>query len=182
MGNNIYILMRTFSLALVAGAASAFTAMESKFMVYVMEHNKNYKNIEEFTRRMSLFQGRYNRIQELNEQYSNFTLGVNKMTDWTEAEIKSVMGYKGDTNMSVTTRAKHVESVPDSVNWNDSGCVSAVKDQGQCGSCWTFATMESVESAWCIAHGDLPILATQQLVDCVNASIGYPDDDGCNGG
>jgi len=41
--------------------------------------------------------------------------------------------------------------------------------------------MESVESAWCIAHGELLTLSEEQLVDCVGLPK-YQDDAGCNGG
>ena len=51
-----------------------------------------------------------------------------------------------------------------------------VKDQGQCGSCWTFATTSTVESANAIFGSGLVSLSEQQLVDCVTV------DDGCNGG
>ena len=33
--------------------------------------------------------------------------------------------------------------------------VSLVKNQGQCGGCWSFAAAEAVESAWAIAGNDL---------------------------
>lgn len=94
------------------------------------------------------------------------------------------MGYKEPADLEVVIEPKAIGSVPDSVDWRDSGCETPIKDQGHCGSCWTFATMESVESAWCIANGDLPTLAEQQLVDCVGApdTPQYEDDAGCNGG
>merc|ERR1712046_462268 len=57
-----------------------------------------------------------------------------------------------------------------------------VKDQGSCGSCWTFGGAESVESAWAIENGELYVLSEQQYVDCVNSDLGCTDDAGCNGG
>jgi len=64
------------------------------------------------------------------------------------------------------------------VDWRTKGAVSAVKDQGQCGSCWAFSTTETIESAWFLFNGTLPTLAPQQIVDCDM----FPVDSGCNGG
>lgn len=67
-------------------------------------------------------------------------------------------------------------ATPATKDWRTSGCVTPVKDQGSCGSCWTFATTETVETAYCQATGTLLTLSEQQLVDCCTAY------NGCNGG
>jgi cathepsin H len=55
---------------------------------------------------------------------------------------------------------------------------NTVKNQGSCGSCWTFSTTGGLESAWAIAGNKLGMLAEQYLVDCA----GGFDNHGCNGG
>ncbi len=62
-------------------------------------------------------------------------------------------------------------------NWCGLGVCTAVKNQGQCGSCWAFTAATLVESAWAIAGLGLPTLSPQQLVDCWT-----PPSRGCSGG
>ena len=53
--------------------------------------------------------------------------------------------------------------------------------QLQCNACWAFAAASAVESKRAIERGTLLPLSRQQLVDCVDAAHGYPDDS-CKGG
>uniref|UniRef100_A0A804KJV6 Peptidase C1A papain C-terminal domain-containing protein n=1 Tax=Musa acuminata subsp. malaccensis TaxID=214687 RepID=A0A804KJV6_MUSAM len=63
-------------------------------------------------------------------------------------------------------------------DWRDDGIVSPVKNQGHCGSCWTFSTTGALEAAHTQATGKSVSLSEQQLVDCANAFNNF----GCNGG
>lgn len=67
-------------------------------------------------------------------------------------------------------------ALPSSVNWTASGKVTPVKNQEQCGSCWSFSTTGCIESAWAIANNELISLSEQYLVSCETNC------QGCNGG
>ncbi|RHZ08032.1 hypothetical protein DYB31_006438 [Aphanomyces astaci] len=61
-------------------------------------------------------------------------------------------------------------------DWSTSKCNPPIANQGSCGSCWAFATIGTVETAHCIATGELLDLSEQQLVSCDKKNSG------CNGG
>ena len=68
---------------------------------------------------------------------------------------------------------------PASVDWRGKGVMTPVKNQGQCGSCWSFSTTATLESAVAVAKTTLFSFSEQQLVDCCGAK-GFQCQ-GCNG-
>ena len=91
-------------------------------------------------------------------------------------------------NCSATARETLIRSqnlrrysapVPTTQDWRTQGVVTEVKDQGNCGSCWTFSTTGCLESHWALKTKQTPpILSEQQLVDCAGDFNNF----GCNGG
>ena len=99
------------------------------------------------------------------------------------AAAKHTKGYVrqptplGATLETIDTLLLDVAAAPDAIDWSALGATSPVKNQGKCGGCWAFSTIEGVESAVFRSGGKLPpALSTEQLVDC------ELEDDGCGGG
>jgi len=70
----------------------------------------------------------------------------------------------------------------DGVDWRDQGVITAVKDQGRCGSCWAFAAAETLESYYALASDNLVQLSQQQILDCTENPQHCGGSGGCGGG
>ncbi len=92
---------------------------------------------------------------------------MNQFTDLTEEEFRSqFLGYRHvplpQAAAPAASPVRRNKALPDSVDWRDKDVITAVKNQGQCGSCWAFATTEMIESYAALAAGSLPVLSAQQ--------------------
>jgi len=149
---------------------------------YISEFGKEYATVEEYGFRLSQFVRAHNEILEHNATESSFKLGHNQMSDWTQIEYENIL-----TLQDMPEADKNYEYIPEDevlmastgIDWrnhNGYSYVNAIKDQGQCGSCWAFSTNCAVESSWAMYKGNLYSLAEQLLVDCDTGCYG------CNGG
>lgn len=160
----------------------SFVSFQSRF-------KKIYPSETELQQRFQIFKENVITIFQHNlEKKENYTMGINQFTDLTSMEFeKDVIrgGFIGTTE-SPSLRGKSKCSqysyqqikVPSSIDWRTSGAVTPVKDQGQCGSCWSFSATGAMEGAWSIATGNLVSLSEEQLVDCSKRYGNL----GCNGG
>lgn len=154
-----------------------FTSFQERF-------SKTYETMEEMETRFQIFRTNLRNIILHNLDYTqNFTMGINQFTDLTPQEFKEqyVSGLKAEVgSYGCKSFSSSASGAPSSIDWRDKGAVTSVKDQGQCGSCWTFSSTGAVEGAWAIAKGQLVDLSEQELVDCATG-ISYGSH-GCNGG
>ena len=75
-------------------------------------------------------------------------------------------------------RWKVGSEAPSSLDWRDKGFITSIKDQGDCGSCWSFTGVAIAESVL-IMNGweeNTADLSEQYLLECTyasNCSSGY---------
>jgi len=125
-------------------------------------------------------------IDEINSKNLTYTLGHNQFSGMNLVDFRKYLGYipSGYNFREESNNLRGVSSLPSSVNWVTAGAVTSVKDQGQCGSCWSFSTTGALEGAYAIKYGDLESFSEQQLVSCDNLqnSANRGHDHGCSGG
>ena len=146
---------------------------------------RTYTDMAETLYRKGVYDRNLERIMKHNSEGHSWTMTVNKFADLTADEFKARFtgGYmpasKKNTKVGRLGKTRQVyKDLPAGVDWRTQGAVTPVKNQQQCGSCWSFSSTGSIEGAWAIAKGQLVSLSEQQLVDCSTAQ----GNQGCNGG
>jgi len=155
------------------------------FMAFQVKYNRSYGTAAEVERRFDIFKANYQFVKESNAKHPTYVLELNKFADQTPQEFKSSrFGLKAPSAGKLWEGMPHLgtdhyngSALAPSVDWTAEGAVTPVKDQGQCGSCWAFATTGALEGAWQLATAQ-PVVSfsEQQLVDCSTQNYG------CQGG
>uniref|UniRef100_A0A2P2L5B1 Uncharacterized protein MANES_16G095100 n=1 Tax=Rhizophora mucronata TaxID=61149 RepID=A0A2P2L5B1_RHIMU len=150
------------------------------FARFANRYGKRYETEEEMKLRFAIFSENLDLIRSTNNKALPYTLAVNQFADWTWQEFqKHRLGVA--QNCSATKKGNYKltdDILPEMKDWRQEGIVSPVKDQGHCGSCWTFSTTGALEAAYHQAFGKGISLSEQQLVDCAGAFNNF----GCSGG
>lgn len=149
-------------------------------------HRIAFADALEFAKRLGNYIANDLYIMEHNVEnaWTGVTLGHNEFSHLSFDEFKHRMTGlvmpKGYYEQRLASRIDGLWSdvqVPESVDWEELGGVTPVKNQGMCGSCWAFSTTGSVEGAVFVSSGKLISLSEQELVDC-----DHNGDMGCSGG
>jgi len=165
---------------LVGLAAASFTEeqYQDAFTNWMQDFNKVYAS-HEFFHRFNSFKNNMDYVEKWNAQSSQTVLGLTHLADLTNEEYRSTfLGTWTDTSAPENVAEISFAPVADTVDWRTKGAVTGIKDQGQCGSCWSFSAAGAIEGAVFLAKGKLTSDSEQNLMDC-SSSYG---NQGCNGG
>ncbi|XP_062136130.1 procathepsin L-like [Drosophila sulfurigaster albostrigata] len=155
----------------------------AEFELFKVVHEKSYDDDSEEQLRLQIFKDNKELIDRHNERYfageESYYMGVNQFTDMTSWEFQQLVL----TPLNISTHVEYMYmpsqvELPGSVDWRAKGAVTGVKNQGRCGSCWSFAAAGALESQWYLKTKQLIPLSEQNLMDCSRRYNNH----GCNGG
>lgn len=186
-------------LVLLGGMATFFTAYqtsqavnmsgadidEMEFLAFVAKYKKSYASDGQLKYRMNVFSDNLKKINA-HSKSSTYQVGINRFADMTDDEFntKFTMTHNKQTLPEEDkTYEEQVQSNarPAAFDWNSKGVMQPIQNQGQCGSCWAFASISAVETAYKLQKNVTLKLSEQQLVDCARDNVLYPNH-GCKGG
>jgi len=157
---------------------------------YELDFSKTYEPQEKPLRKQ-IFDMKLKEIKTHNaDTTKTWKMSVNQFTDRTDQEFSNVLGMrkamlhnkKKSIPFISSSKKIDVAALPPSIDWRTKGVVTKVKDQGSCGSCWTFGTAETTESYYAISTGKLVVLSEQQILDCTPNPQQCGGSGGCGGG
>lgn len=157
-------------------------------------------DVKEYLGRLKTFAETMKKIDERNAHEQNTNThpnpaihGVTKYADWSESEFRALLGHKKSRKTaleesSATAGAAEKPKDPSLLqksakctkNWASR---TDMRNQGTCGSCWTFSTATTLRAAFIQQNGyDPGKLSTQFIVDCMKRTNCGDGVNGCCGG
>jgi C1A family cysteine protease len=170
----------------VVGVGGAVLNIDTvMFTDFIKAYDKRYDNNSLFYR-YNVFSQNLEKIREHNMDDSNtWKMELNEYADLTSEEFKNMYtGYNKDLPKNnkiprITLSYNNlIRNTPSQLDWTDLGAVTPIKNQGKCGSCWSFSATGGVEGAYFLKNNKLKSFSEQQLVDC----SGKYGNEGCQGG
>jgi len=180
--------------ALVASAFAIVNPIYQEWEAWKAQYKPQYASNEEEQNRIRVFASNKALVLKMNKMFENIPdgprFGLNQFADLSPEEFASIYLHEIPKDFPrpsfLPSTNKSLSDYPKEKNWVQDGAVTPVKNQGQCGSCWSFSVTGNMEGVYKVAHGELPSLSEQQLVDCDHDCMEYKGqkvcDSGCDGG
>jgi C1A family cysteine protease len=156
-----------------ASHASVPLSVAQQFQLFQEKYHKIYASPAIAEYRKKVFADNLAKIQKQNAEHHSYQLGINEFADQTWEEFSETHLMKPGWQLQFSKQFGGKKFQPSKVNpvlydvdWRSKGAVTPVKNQGQCGAGWAFATTGLIEGAGQIETGTLHSLSEQEFLDC----------------
>lgn len=159
----------------------------AEFNAWVSKSKIMFASIDEYKYRLSIFSENKEIIDSHNRANSSYKLGLNKFAGMNHQEFSDRYLMKPKLNRALGRTLASEDTImaaklPRKINWYEKGLVNNPENQGECGSCYSFATNAAIESFYAINvdKRNLNKFSKQYMLDCgQNRGYGLY---GCDGG
>lgn len=159
----------------------------AQFQHFKKTHGRQYASAAEESQRFKNFVENMQTAAKQSERNPLAKFGVNEYSDMSAAEFKTrhngnkyfaKVAAESSKNIdhSIVSAASKRLAAGRQQDWRPKGAVTPIKNQGQCGSCWSFSSTGSIEGQWFLAGNPLTSVSEQEFVSCDTI------DSGCQGG
>jgi xylem cysteine proteinase len=169
---------------------------QNLFVHFMKQHDKIYETAELF-RRLAIFRENVDWMLAWNADKTNtHTVGINFFADlapeewvqfkgvtppadWSEPDYEKLANIKDEDDVELQQIRKDHNTfrnseLADKVDWNEKGVMLPIRNQGTCGSCYTYSAMAAVEALFKITYPeeDHKYFSVQQALDCTGPKYG----------
>ena len=163
--------------------------IQKAYQEWKVKNRRLYGTPAESSFRKTVFAKNFIKIDDVNNKNLNYKFALNQFSDLTAEEIKAqYFGLGNPKDLKLTTSRRRLEEDSETIkglgqlashkDWETDSDLGEVVHQGGCGSCYSFATVISLEHQYYKKNGKRVDISKQELVDC---SKGFGNS-GCRGG
>ncbi|XP_059151769.1 procathepsin L-like [Physella acuta] len=141
------------------------------FRHWMLQNNKVYDDLRSTWDRFQIFKDNVAKVIQMNEKSNGLAVfGLTEFADLTPLEfiqlvlnglLKPDIPDRSDNHTNVTG------IVHESFDWTKEGVETAVRDQGNVGTCYIFTALDVIASRWRLKGHDPVNLSHEQVADCL---------------